>query len=79
MTMSLRLNSVWIDKQREAITAARANNSIYEIIESFPKAKTFLITELSTRNIPFVVYSLGSGVVRITTDTTTCPCCKRKL
>jgi hypothetical protein len=79
MTMSLRLNSAWVEKQREAITDARAKDRVYEIIESFPKAKTFLITELLTRNIPFVVYSLGSGVIRITTDTTTCPCCKRKL
>ena len=39
----------------------------------------WLIATLSERNIPFRVSNLGAGVKRITTDTDTCPCCKRKL
>lgn len=41
--------------------------------------KKWLICSLAARNIPFVVYALGAGVVRITTDTKTCPCCKQAL
>lgn len=42
-------------------------------------AAQWLITYLTVHNKPFKVYNLGAGVKRITTETETCPCCKRKL
>lgn len=38
-----------------------------------------IIQVMALRNVPFKVYNLGAGVKRITMDTDTCPCCKRKL
>ena len=38
-----------------------------------------LIVRLSREGKPFKLYNLGAGVKRITMDTDTCPCCKRKL
>lgn len=52
--------------------------SIDEIVSFAPSAK-WLVTELVKRNIPFAVLNLPCGVKRITTDTDTCPCCRRKL
>lgn len=46
---------------------------------SFNKAIQWLIVKLTHHSIPFTLYNLGAGVKRITTDTDTCPCCKRKL
>jgi len=77
--MMKRLNPTWAKRQQELISEKLANNEVYETIESFSLAKTFLVKELAKRNIPFRAYSLGAGVTKITTDTTTCPCCKRKL
>jgi len=39
----------------------------------------WLIINLSSRGTPFKLHNLGAGVKRVTTDTDTCPCCKRKL
>lgn len=51
---------------------------IDEVI-SYNPASQWLIEELTRRQKLFKVYSLGAGVKRITTETDTCPCCKRKL
>ena len=40
---------------------------------------SFLISQLSIAKIPFKVANLGAGVKRITTDTESCPFCKKKL
>ena len=39
----------------------------------------WFVLRLSKRDRPFKLYQLGAGVKRITTETTTCPCCKRPL
>lgn len=39
----------------------------------------WLVATLAKYNIPFKVHNLGAGVKRITTDTDTCPCCKKPL
>lgn len=52
--------------------------SLDEVI-SFNPASQWLIIKLSYLNKPFKIYNLGSGVKRITTETDTCPCCKKKI
>lgn len=42
-------------------------------------AATWLVEKLARVNRDFKIYNLGSGVKRITTDTETCPCCKKKV
>jgi hypothetical protein len=39
----------------------------------------YLVCALDRRKRPFKIYNLGAGVKRITTDTESCPCCKKKL
>ena len=39
----------------------------------------WLVMRLSNASVPYKIYPLGAGVKRITTDTDTCPCCKRPL
>lgn len=39
----------------------------------------WLIRHLALGKRNFKLYQLGAGVKRITTDTDTCPCCKRPL
>jgi hypothetical protein len=76
--MSQRLNPIWAEKQKQLMLDSR-DGEPYELVESFPKGKTFVVTELAKLGIPFKVYNLGAGVSKITTDTDICPCCKRKL
>jgi hypothetical protein len=75
--MAAILNPLWVTEQKALIS----NRHIvpYNVVVSFTQAKVFVVTTLTNLNIPFKMYSLGSGVVRITTDTDRCPCCKRKL
>lgn len=65
----------WIKKRKEDIRKGRP----IHLITSFDKATQTLITLLAKTNIPFKLYNLGVGVKELTTDTDTCPCCKRKL
>jgi hypothetical protein len=76
--MAKTLNPNWVTSQKQ-LMANVAVGEPYSAVESFALAKTFIVTELTRRNIPFKTYNLGAGVMRITTDTDTCPCCKRKL
>lgn len=39
----------------------------------------WLVATLAKNNIPFKIHNLGAGVKHITTDTDTCPCCKKPL
>jgi hypothetical protein len=39
----------------------------------------YLLLQLLNRNRPYIIYNMGSGVTRLTTDTQFCPCCKKKL
>jgi len=77
--MPVSLNQAWVSEQVTMINDAVLSREIYNVVLSFSKAKTRIVTELTKRNIPFKLYNLGAGVVRITTDTDKCPCCKRKL
>ena len=77
-----RLNPAWVQKVREEVTepdgAGGFQNSIDRTISVNAAAKA-LIVMLSEAGRPFKVHNLGAGVKRITTNTDTCPCCKRKL
>lgn len=73
--MAQRVNPSWIKDIKESIEKHR---SIDRTI-SYNKAAQVLIEILIAQDIPFKVYNLGAGVKRITTNTETCPCCKRKL
>lgn len=76
--MAKTLNLNWVKAQQQLMSNVAVGEP-YEVIESFAQAKTFVVTELTKRGIPFKLYNLGAGVVKITTNTDTCPCCKRKL
>jgi hypothetical protein len=69
------LNNKWADIMEKKI---RNGEPIDETI-SFLKATQWLIVALMKAKKPFKVYSLTSGVKRITTDTSVCPMCKRQL
>ena len=75
----MRLNPTWKAEQVKKLEAALVEHKIYEMTISLPMAKKWVIFELDRRSIPFKVHNLGAGVAKITTDTDTCPCCKRKL
>ncbi|RJR46036.1 MAG: hypothetical protein C4576_11445 [Desulfobacteraceae bacterium] len=79
--MRARVNPEWIGKIKNAIKEVADPEERPKIDEtlSFNAAAQWLITFLSNRNIPFKVVQLGAGVKRITTDTDTCPFCKKKL
>jgi hypothetical protein len=73
--MAKIINPRWADDIREKVACGKVVNETL----SATVAAQWLITFLSTKNIPFKVFYLGAGVKRITTETDTCPCCKRKL
>jgi hypothetical protein len=45
----------------------------------YTPAIQFIVTRLAKSGRAFRIHQLGAGVKRITTDTDTCPCCKKKL
>lgn len=73
--MSQRLNPSWTGMMLDKI---RGDGAIDEVL-SANLASAWLITVLTKHGTMFKVYNLGGGVKRITTNTDTCPCCKRKL
>ena len=73
--MGMIVSPKWVDRIHTLLN----NGAKIDEILSFNKAKQYLITELTKRGIPFKVHSMGCGVSRITTDTTTCPCCHKTL
>ncbi len=78
--MQYKLNPKWINEMNAEINATRNDTGkIFERILTYPPSKAWLVTALASYNIPFKVYNLGAGVSRITTDTDTCPCCKKPL
>lgn len=70
------LSPAWKEAQE---TAFSDQTKPYELTTSIATAKKWTILRLAALGKPFKVYQLGCGVVKITTDTETCPCCKRKL
>lgn len=58
----------------DEVKAGRVDETLADALPT-----VWLILRLTEKNIPFRVFSVGAGVRRITTDTTTCPCCKKPL
>ena len=73
--MAQRVNPNWIRFIEKSIE----NHEKIDKTTSYNKAAQILIKMLVSQDIPFKVYNLGAGIKRITTNTETCPCCKRKL
>lgn len=69
------LNPKWVEKMR---TQLGQESGVNEVLTT-PLAIKWLIAELARANRPYRVEELGAGVKRITTNTTTCPCCRRPL
>ena len=73
--MAIFLNDAWKDQMLSAIK----NGNLVDETTATKVAIRFLIIALTNANRPFKLFNLGAGVQRLTTDTETCPCCKRKL
>lgn len=71
----LVLNPKWIAEMRDAINS----NAKIDYTSSFNLTIKWLIVNLTKACRAFKLYNLGAGVKRVTTDTNTCPCCKKKL
>jgi hypothetical protein len=71
----MRLNPNWTSM----INGLIRNGNKIDLTLSLNMTAKYLISRLSQEDIPFKMYNLGAGVKRITTDTDTCPCCKRRL
>jgi O-phosphoseryl-tRNA(Cys) synthetase len=73
--MAARINPKWAANIESMILQSK---TIDETL-TFRAAAQWLIATLSRYGLPYKVYQLGCGVVRVTMTTDTCPCCKRKL
>lgn len=74
--MPKRLNPVWKKKIEDQLDHVNKTNDHWEKIETEPLCKKFIILQLTKRNIPFKVLNMGTGVTKITNDTTICSKCK---
>jgi len=73
--MPTRVNPNWI---KEQLTILRETGKL-DTTTSYNPAIQALIVYLTNNGKSFKLYPLGAGVKRLTTETDTCPCCKRKL
>lgn len=80
--MPRMLNARWVqtmkDKVQSQLLPGMYDFEVDEVLSSNLAAK-FLIKLLAAEGRPYKVHQLGAGVKHITTNTDTCPCCKRKL
>jgi hypothetical protein len=74
-TMPTRVNPAWIKQQ---LTILRETGKL-DATTSYNPAIQSLMVHLTNNGKSFKLYNLGAGVKRLTTETDTCPCCKRKL
>ena len=54
------------------------NKGILDYVSKYNNLTQQVIMLLANQNKPFKLYNLGAGVKRITSQTDTCPCCKRR-
>lgn len=73
--MPKRLNPAWTTRMHALIDGKKP---VDETMAS-TLAKQFLIKALAEAGRPYKIHQLGCGVVRITTEVDTCPCCRQKL
>lgn len=69
------INPAWKQAQLDKI----ASKLPIDELSAYLQATNWLIIQLVKHNIPYKVYNLGGSVKRVTTETTTCPCCKKLL
>lgn len=69
------INPKWAENMEDRI----ANGASIDETTQYNILIQWIILALSSRNIPYKVYTLGAGVKRITTKVEECPLCKRKL
>ena len=69
------VNPKWLKAIKEKYAETRS----VDVTEVYLPAVQELIKWLSEKNIDYRVYNVGAGVRRVTTQTTICPCCMRKL
>lgn len=75
-----RLNPVWKDEVQSKIsTFLLYPDQHVEYTLTYKFAVQYVILQLNKKEIPYKIYNLGAGVTKIITNTTTCPCCKKKL
>jgi hypothetical protein len=73
--MPTKVNPNWI---KEQLAILRETGKL-DTTTSYTPAIQSLIVYLTNHEKSFKLYNLGAGVKRLTTETDTCPCCKRKL
>ena len=73
--MPIRLRQEWCSQMEADVHSSRG----VDFTSALNQAIQYTVLQLSQAGRPFKLYNLGAGVKRITTDTDTCPCCKRKL
>lgn len=81
-----RINPEFKNELNEQINQYLNNRSLspdsdFHITRSvaYNPAAQWLIKNLISNNIPYKVKNVGAGVKMITTDTDTCPFCRKKL
>ena len=75
----IRLNHEWINGVDIAISKFKANIQHVEYTLSRVKSKQYLIKKLLENGISYKILNCGVGISCITTDTSVCPLCKRKI
>ena len=73
--MKRSINPAWIAEMKSKILQGLE----IDTTQSFLPCIQWLIIQLSNYGKPYKLYDLGAGVKRLTTNTTTCPCCKKEL
>ena len=73
--MPIRLNPA---RAEELLNTMKSGGKV-DITTGHTFVKQWLVINLTHTNRSFKIHKLGAGVERITTETDTCPCCKRAL
>jgi len=73
--MNGRINPAW----RNEIESLIFQNALKDQTITYRPAAQWLIEKLSTIGIPFKIFNLGLGVVKISLRTDVCPCCHQTL
>lgn len=76
------LNKVWTNDIDQKIIDSNSLSPNYKPFDetlSSPLGIKYIIYQFAKDGRPFKKYNYGAGVVRITSEEDTCPCCKRRL
>jgi hypothetical protein len=73
--MAKIVNEQWKADLRSALL----QNQPIDVTSAFRAAIQWLVVQLSNNGKPYKLHNLGAGVIRITTETTKCPCCGKTI